>query len=159
MNFRDGAAKVGTPGYDGARGSHGSPARLAKGGEHSPSQIEYTMRIETCRLYWQRALREVYFSHMVDLQHLREQRDQILRLAASYGASNVRVFGSLARGEARSESDVDLLVDLAPGQSLLAWSALWQELESMVGARIDLAISSDLRPSVRAALLAEAIPL
>jgi predicted nucleotidyltransferase len=69
------------------------------------------------------------------------------------------VFGSVARGEARGESDIDLLVDLAPNQSLLAWSAFWQELESLLGAKVDLAVSSDLRPDVRRAVLAEAVPL
>jgi predicted nucleotidyltransferase len=96
---------------------------------------------------------------MVDLPRLRSQRDAILRIAASYGASNVRVFGSLARGDARSDSDIDLVVDMPPEQSLLAWSAFWQELEALVGSRIDLAISSDLRPEVRIAVLAEAVPL
>jgi predicted nucleotidyltransferase len=96
---------------------------------------------------------------MVDLPHLRARREAILRLATSYGASNVRVFGSLARGDARSDSDIDLVVDMPPDQSLLAWSAFWQQLEAIVGSRIDLAVSSDLRPEVRRAVLAEAIPL
>lgn len=82
-----------------------------------------------------------------------------MKLAASYGASNVRVFGSLARGEARAESDIDLLVDLAPQQTLLQLSAFRQELEALVGEKVDLAVSSDLRPEVRQAVLAEAIPL
>jgi len=52
-------------------------------------------------------------------EHLQERREEILRAAARYGASNVRVFGSVARGEAGPESDVDVLVDLEPGRSLL----------------------------------------
>jgi uncharacterized protein len=96
---------------------------------------------------------------MVDLPHLRARRDAILRLAAAYGASNVRVFGSVARGEVRADSDVDLVVDMAPERSLHAWSALWQELEAVVGSRIDLAIASDLRPEVRRVVLEEAVPL
>jgi uncharacterized protein len=96
---------------------------------------------------------------MVDLPHLRARRDAILRLAAAYGASNVRVFGSVARGEVRADSDVDLVVDMAPERSLHAWSALWQELEAVVGSRIDLAIASDLRPEVRRVVLEEAVPM
>lgn len=96
---------------------------------------------------------------MVDLPELRTHRDLILRLAATYGASNVRVFGSVARGEASAESDVDLLVDLPPERSLLAWSAFWQALEDALGTRIDLAVASDLRPEVKQAVLAEAVAL
>ena len=96
---------------------------------------------------------------MVDLAYLRARRDVILRLAAVYGASNVRVFGSVARGEAHEESDIDLLVDLAPDRSLLAWSGFWQELEHALGTTVDLAVASDLRPEVRQAVLAQAVPL
>lgn len=102
---------------------------------------------------------EGLFPCMVDLPSLRAQREAIIRLAATYGASNVRVFGSLARGDERSDSDIDLLVDMAPEQSLLAWSGFWQELEVMIGSKIDLAVSTDLRPEVKRAVLAEAVPL
>jgi uncharacterized protein len=96
---------------------------------------------------------------MVDLPRLRAHRQQILQLAAAFGASNVRVFGSIARGEARPDSDVDLLIDFPPDRSLLEWSAFWQELERVLGARVDLAVASDLRPEVRSVVLNEAIPL
>ena len=56
---------------------------------------------------------------------LREKRDDILRIAARHGASNVRVFGSVARGEADESSDIDFLVDLAPDRSLLNLGGLW----------------------------------
>jgi uncharacterized protein len=59
----------------------------------------------------------------------------------------------------RADSDVDLVVDMAPERSLHAWSALWQELEAVVGSRIDLAIASDLRPEVRRVVLEEAVPM
>ena len=96
---------------------------------------------------------------MVDLPRLRSQRDLILQIAASFGASNVRVFGSVARGESRSDSDLDLLVDLAPSRSLLEWSAFWQALEAALGVKVDLAIESDLRPEIRRAIVEEAVPL
>lgn len=96
---------------------------------------------------------------MIDLPHLRAQRELILQLAESYGARNVRVFGSVARGEARSGSDVDLLVDFAPGASLLEWSAFWQALEAALGHPVDVAVETDLRPEVRDDVLREAIAL
>lgn len=95
---------------------------------------------------------------MADLRELRRHRDTILALAASFGASNVRVFGSVARGEAVAGSDVDILVDFASG-SLLEWSSFWQALEKAVGERVDVAVESDLRPDVRRAVLKEAVPL
>ncbi len=96
---------------------------------------------------------------MVDLPHLRARRELILQIAESYGARNVRVFGSVARGEAHLESDVDLLVELAPGVSLLEWSAFWQALEAALGHPVDVAVDTDLRPEVRDDVLREAIAL
>lgn len=95
----------------------------------------------------------------MDLAALRAKRGHILSLADRFGATNVRVFGSIARGENRPDSDVDLLVDLPSTQSLLVWSAFWQALEDVIGLKVDLAVSSDLRPEIRRAIVAEAIPL
>jgi predicted nucleotidyltransferase len=69
---------------------------------------------------------------------LAEKRDEILRLAASRGARNVRVFGSVARGEARADSDIDLLVDVESGRSLLDVVGLWLDLEELLGRKVDL---------------------
>lgn len=90
---------------------------------------------------------------------LREKRDEILRIAARHGASNVRVFGSVARGEARSESDVDLLVELERGRSLLDHAALVIDLEGLLGRRVDVATERGLRPRVREHILREAVRL
>lgn len=71
-------------------------------------------------------------------QLLKEKRTEILRLASRYGASDVQVFGSVARGEDDRESDVDFLVELEDGRSLLDLGGLQMELESLLGCRVDV---------------------
>ncbi|WP_369371306.1 nucleotidyltransferase domain-containing protein [Promicromonospora sp. Populi] len=88
---------------------------------------------------------------------LRDRRDEIVEAAGRRGIRNVRVFGSVARGEDTSESDVDLLVDLDPGVGLFALGALEVELEEMLGREVDVVIARALRESVAATI--EAIPL
>ena len=90
---------------------------------------------------------------------LREKRDDILRIAARHGASNVRVFGSVARGEAGAQSDVDFLVELERGRSLLDHAALMIDLESLLGRRVDVATERGLKPQIRAYILQEAVRL
>ncbi len=90
---------------------------------------------------------------------LASKRDEIIRLAEKHGAHNVRVFGSVARGDAGTESDVDLLVDLEAGRSLLEHAALLLELEDLLGRRIDVVTERGLRPRVRERVLSEAQPL
>ena len=90
---------------------------------------------------------------------LADKREDLLRIAERYGARDVRVFGSLARGEAGPESDVDLLVKLAPGVTLLKHAALVRELEALLGRRVDLVSERALRPRVRASVLRDAVPL
>ena len=92
-------------------------------------------------------------------QLLTAKRSEILRVAKAHGAGNVRVFGSVARGEASLESDVDLLVDLEPGRSLLDHAALMLDLESLLGRRVDVAVARGLRPRIRERVLKEAVPL
>lgn len=87
------------------------------------------------------------------------QRTDILRLAAQYGARNVRIFGSVARGEARPDSDVDVLVDLEPGRSLFDLGGLLMELQDLLGCRVDVVTEQGLRPRIRARVLREAVPL
>jgi predicted nucleotidyltransferase len=87
------------------------------------------------------------------------KRAEILRVAALHGARNVRVFGSVARGEASAESDLDLLVDFDSGRSLLDHAALQMDLEKLLGRRVDVASERGLRPRVRERVLREARPL
>ena len=90
---------------------------------------------------------------------LKSRREEILRIAAKYGASNVRIFGSVARGDDRSDSDVDLLVDLAPNRGLLDHAALWLELEALLGCKVDVATEEGLKARIRDRVLREAVPL
>lgn len=90
---------------------------------------------------------------------LNAKRPEILRAAKAHGAGNVRVFGSVARGDASASSDVDLLVDLEPGRSLLDHAALVLELEALLGRRVDVAVARGLRSRIRDRVLKEAIPL
>lgn len=75
---------------------------------------------------------------------------------ARHGLAHVRVFGSIARGEDRPGSDVDLLVDVPPGVGLLQLARCRAELESLLGARVDLIPATDLKSGVAAEALAEA---
>jgi len=90
---------------------------------------------------------------------LKEKREEIIRIAATHGARNVRVFGSVVRGEADDTSDVDLLVTLEPGTTLLDHAALILELEELLGCKVDVASDRGLRPRVKERVLSEALPL
>lgn len=90
---------------------------------------------------------------------LESKRDEILEIAARHGAHNVRIFGSVARGEATPESDLDFLVELEPGRSLLDHVALLQDLESLLGREVDLVEPEALHWYIRDRILQEAIPL
>lgn len=94
------------------------------------------------------------------LEQLRRgRRDQILAAAARYGARNVRVFGSVARGEANEESDLDLLVELDPDRTLMDLGGLLMEIQSLLPVRVDIATEGLLRPKVRGRALSDAVPL
>jgi predicted nucleotidyltransferase len=95
----------------------------------------------------------------IDLDDLRGRRDEILGCAATHGARNVRVFGSTARREAGKGSDVDLLVEMEPGRSLLDLVGLWQDLEDLLGAHVDLLSDGGVSPHLRERIYAEAVPL
>ncbi len=93
------------------------------------------------------------------LKLLKQKRREILEIAAKHGAGNVRVFGSVVQGEADEDSDVDLLVTLGQGTTLLNHAALIQELEELLGREVDVAGDRGLRPRVKERVLAQALPL
>jgi len=90
---------------------------------------------------------------------LKSRREQILTLARNNGAYDVRVFGSVARGEARPNSDIDFLVKLEAGRSLLDLARLLRELQALLGMPVDVVTEAGLRPRIRPQVLKEARPL
>ncbi len=90
---------------------------------------------------------------------LKEKREDILRIAAQHGARNVRVFGSIARGDARPDSDIDVLVDLEPGRSLFDLGGLLIDLQDLLGRNVDVVTEKGLRDRIRGRVLKEALPL
>lgn len=95
----------------------------------------------------------------IDLAGLRVRRQEILGYARSHGARNVRVFGSTARGDVVATSDVDLLVEMEPGRSLLDLVALWQDLESLLGIHVDVLSDGGVSHHLRERIYADAVPL
>ena len=94
------------------------------------------------------------------LEQLRSRyRDQIVALAEKRGAHDVRVFGSVARGEQHPDSDVDFLVEFEPGRSLLDLAGLWLDPEAALGCKVDVVSSRGLRPRLAAEVMREAIRL
>jgi predicted nucleotidyltransferase len=94
------------------------------------------------------------------LESLRHSnRAAILSIAARHGAGNIRVFGSVARGEADDASDLDLLVDLDQNRSLMDMGGLLMDLQAHLNIHVDVATERMLRRDIRARVLAEAVPL
>jgi len=90
---------------------------------------------------------------------VRTRRDEILRLALLHGARRVRLFGSVARGDSRPDSDIDLLVEMEPGRSFLDLVGLWQDLEQLLGRKVDLLTDGGLSPHLKDRIYSEAVPL
>ena len=90
---------------------------------------------------------------------LEESREEILRIATRYGARNVRVFGSVARGEERPDSDVDFLVEFDTDRSLLDHIALVQDLEDLLGRKVQVTTEDALHWYIRDRVLEQAVPL
>jgi predicted nucleotidyltransferase len=95
----------------------------------------------------------------VTLETLRRSAPEIKAVAARRGASNVRVFGSVARGDADPTSDIDFLVDLAPDRSLFDLGGILMDLADLLGTRVDVVTEASLNPRVRQRVLAKAVPL
>ena len=93
------------------------------------------------------------------LSDIRRKRTDILRIAAKYGAHEIRIFGSVVRGEADDDSDVDLLVKLDDDRSLLDHIALIRELEGLLGCRVDVVTEDALHQAIRSRVLAAGVPL
>ena len=90
---------------------------------------------------------------------LATRRDQVIRIAAARGARSVRVFGSVVKGLDREGSDLDLLVDLPPGTSLVHIVGLQLDIEDALGVKVDLCTERELHPALKERILAEARPL
>jgi hypothetical protein len=90
---------------------------------------------------------------------LREKRLGILTIAAKHGAYNIRIFGSVARGEADEASDVDFLVDAGPRRTPFFPGGLVVDLEALLGRRVDVVMEKGLRTRLRERVLQEAVPL
>ena len=90
---------------------------------------------------------------------LEKKKEEILRIAARHGARNVRVFGSVARGEARPESDVDLLVEVGPDRTPFFPGGLIADLEDLLGKKVQVVTREDLHWYIRDRVLEEAVPL
>lgn len=90
---------------------------------------------------------------------LQAKREEIMRIAAKHGACNVRIFGSVARGESDERSDIDFLIELEAGRSLFDHAALLLELEELLDRRVDVVTERGLRSRIRERVLREAVPL
>lgn len=90
---------------------------------------------------------------------IQQKRAEILRIAAQHGARNVRLFGSVARGDADEHSDIDFLVEMEPGRSLFDLGGLQIELEALLGRPVDVVTERGLKRRIRLRVPAEAAPL
>ena len=87
------------------------------------------------------------------------KRSEILRIAAEHGTYNVRVFGSVARGEAGPDSDIDILVAMEKGPNLLDLVGFWQDVEDLLGRKVEVVSDGGVSPCLRERILSEAVPL
>jgi uncharacterized protein len=90
---------------------------------------------------------------------LQTQRQAILSIARTYGATNLRIFGSVARGEADTASDLDLIVDLEPGRSLFDLGGLAMDLQELLDCEVDIVTEKGLKQRIRERVIQEAIQL
>ena len=88
---------------------------------------------------------------------LKEKREEILLVAAKHGARKIRVFGSVARGEADEKSDIDFLVEMEPGRTLLDMGGLLMDLRELLGHDVDVVTERGLKERIRERVLREAV--
>lgn len=95
-----------------------------------------------------------------DIYHLiHEKREEITRIAGKYGASHIRIFGSVARQAADEKSDIDFLVELEPGRTLFDLGGFAYDLEKLLGRPVDVCTLPLLREPIRTRVVSEAVPL
>lgn len=90
---------------------------------------------------------------------LKDKREEILQLATKHGAYNVRIFGSVARGEANEDSDIDFLINVKENHSRWFPGGLLADLEDLLGCKVDIVTERSLHELIRERILKEAIPL
>jgi len=90
---------------------------------------------------------------------LKNKRDEILTIAKKYGAKNIRIFGSMARGEENLQSDLDIIVEMEKGSSLLDIIAIKQDIEELLGLNVDIVTEASISPYIREMVLKEAVNL
>ena len=120
---------------------------------------KYKKYDERSRLTWPQLVMDYNPRIMSTLKTLQSKKNQIIELAAKYGASNVRLFGSVCRGDEREDSDVDLLVDMQESRNLFDLIGLQQDLEKMLGKKVDVITPNGIHRHLRGRILAEAAPL
>jgi hypothetical protein len=94
-----------------------------------------------------------------EIELIKKKREDILRMARQHGARNIRVFGSFGRGEADEQSDIDFLVEMEAGRSLLDMGGLAMELKELLGREVDVVTDRGLNKRIRERVLREAISL
>lgn len=94
---------------------------------------------------------------MTPVEKIKAHRQEILDIAKKYGASNIRIFGSVARGEAGHDSDYDFLIELEPGRSAFEIGGLLMDLQDLLGAKVDIVTDKGLNKHIREKVLKEAI--
>jgi len=96
---------------------------------------------------------------MKEIDRIKKKREEILRIATQHGARNIRLFGSLVRGEADEKSDIDFLVEMESGRSLLDMGGLLMDLQELLGREVDVVTDRGLHKRIRERILREAVPL
>jgi uncharacterized protein len=90
---------------------------------------------------------------------LKEKRNEIMHVASRYGAINIRVFGSVARGDSDEKSDIDFLVEMKPGHGLFDMGGMLMDLQTLLGRTVDVITPQGIKPRIRNRILREAIEL